>query len=400
MKKSTLLMGMSVIASLFIGCGTEINISDYPNRVRQPVIVPEVCKNEYNNLKEIPNVAVVKFTNNSNFGKANTTNSNGEASYNKSTVAGIGVGEGIAVAGVASKGNAEVHTNSVNRVVDPKLDKAIQSAFEGVIAEMGGAKVYSREDLDKVIKEQKLQQSGLFDENTLVKLGKLAGVKYIITGSIDSVTQQYDDYEKAAKTVTESASATQKKETASSTALKALVNFGASAKSGMKITTRVTFKIIDTKTGEIVFSKQIEETKNIGKIKYPTYSQIIGGIKDDIMNALQSVKPKLAQFFSLSGYVVQVRADKKREKYIAQINLGTNDKVEPEQTFKVYQFDEVTDPVTGKTSCDKYQLNLTLKVSKNQIQPKSAWTEVEGDDTDKLRAGQIVKRDSLSGSLF
>ena len=168
----------------------------------------------------------------------------------------------------------------------------------------------------------------------------------------------------------------------------------------MKITTRVTFKIIDTKTGEIVFSKQIEETKNIGKIKYPTYSQIIGGIKDDIMNALQSVKPKLAQFFSLSGYVVQVRADKKREKYIAQINLGTNDKVEPEQTFKVYQFDEVTDPVTGKTSCDKYQLNLTLKVSKNQIQPKSAWTEVDGDDTDKLRAGQIVKRDSLSGSLF
>jgi uracil phosphoribosyltransferase len=68
------------------------------------------------------------------------------------------------------------------------LDKAISGALEGSLANMGGLKNYSRADLDKVMKEQKLQQSGLFDDKTLVKVGKLAGVKYIVTGSIDSVT--------------------------------------------------------------------------------------------------------------------------------------------------------------------------------------------------------------------
>jgi len=390
MKKSSLLT-ISLISSLFVGCGTEINMSDFPNRIRQTTIVPEVCKNEYNNLRKIPRVAVLKFTNNSNFSKANTKNLNGEASYNSSSVGGVVAGNGVAIAGVHSEGNSAIHANSTSRVVDPKLDKAIQSAFEGILAEMGGAKVYSREDLNKIMKEQKLQQSGLFDENTLIEIGKLAGVKYIITGSIDSVSYKYENYEKNNKS-----SNKQKKKSLAET----FMQIGASLSTGTKVTTRVTFKIIDTKTGEIVFSKQVEETKNIGNIKYPTYSQIIGGIKDDIMSALQSVKSEFSQFFSLAGYIVQIRTDKKRKKYIAQINLGTRDKVSPEQIFKVYQFDEVIDPITGKRSCDKYQLNLTLKVSKNQIQATSAWTEVEGDDTDKLRAGQIVKREKLSNSIF
>jgi len=393
MKKSSILMGLTITSLLFVGCGTEINMSDFPNKIRQPVIVPEVCKNEYNNLTKIPKVAVLKFTNNSNFSKATTKNLNAEANYNSSTVAGVAVGRGVAVAGVASRGNSALHANSTNRVVDPKLDKAIQSAFEGVLAEMGGAKVYSREDLDKVMKEQKLQQSGLFDETTLIELGKLAGVKYLITGSIDSVSYKYENYEKHKNN--SSSKKTKKKSLAET-----FMEIGASIATGTKVKTRVTFKIIDTKTGEIVFSKQVEETKNIGNIKYPTYAQIIGGIKDDIMSALHSVKSEFSQFFSLSGYIVQIRTDKKRKNFIAQINLGTKDKVAPEQTFTVYQFDEVIDPITGKTSCDKYQLNLTLKVSKNQIQPKSAWTEVEGDDNYKLRAGQIVKREKLSNSIF
>jgi hypothetical protein len=282
-------------------------------------------------------------------------------------------------------------------VVDPKLDKAITSALEGVLAEMGGANIYSREDLDKVMAEQKLQQSGLMDENTLVQVGKLAGVKYIITGSIDSVTQEYKEYEKAVNAAT---SAPTKKNSLSDMLFKTALNAGASAASGMKITTRITFKIIDVETGKIVSSVQKEETKNIGKIKHPSYDQVVGGIKDGVMEALQDAKTELSDFFSVNGYITQIKTDKDRKKYIAQINLGKKDKVKPSQTFKVYLFEENEDPVTGKVSCDRTTMNVKLKVSDNQLQKNNAWTVADGDDAEKLRPGQIITRDALTNSLF
>jgi hypothetical protein len=400
MKK--LSMMSAVVASVvFIGCGeVNINISDYPTQVSQPNIVPDVCKSEYDSLKSIPRVAVVKFINNSAFGKANTATSNKNEDYSHAGAAGIAVGaNGVGVA-EADKSTLNTHTNSVKRVVDPKLDKAIASALEGSLVRMGGAEIYSRSNLNQVMKEQKLQQTGLFDDKTLVKVGKLAGVKYIVTGSIDSVTQEYKDYEKAAKVATSAVNGQQQQESLQSMAFKAVLNLGASALSGMKITTRATIKIIDVSTGKIVFSKQIEETKNIGKIKNPTYTQVIGGIKDGLMEGIKGVKPELSKFFAPTGYILQVKADKDHKNFIAQINLGSIKKIKPSQTFQVYKFDEVTDPVTNKTTCSKYAMNVKLKVSKNQIQPDRSWTKADGDDAPKLRAGQIVKRDALENSLF
>ena len=402
MTKKTLILGSAVLAmGLFSGCGNEINMADYPTHVNQPVMIPDVCKNEYKSLREAPRVAIMKFTNNSNFSKANVTNSNATADYKGSAAAGIIATQNAAAIGVVKKSHLDTHSNTTNRTVDPKLDKAISSAFEGILAEMGGAEVYSRQDLDKVLKEQKLQQSGLFDENTLVQVGKLAGVKYIITGSIDSVTQEYKDYESAANSAGNAVGRQgQKNNDLTTQLLGSAIKLAGTMASGMKITTRVTFKIIDVATGKIVFSKQVTESKNIGKIPNPTYSQIIGGIKDDIMEALKGVKPEISGFFAPSGYIIQVKSDKKHEKFIAQINLGSKDHIKAGQTFKVYKFDEITDPITGKTSCDKSTLSVSLTVSKNQIQPSRAWTLADGDDAPNLRAGQIVKRDALKNSLL
>jgi len=402
MTKKSLILGSAVLAiGLFTGCGNEINMADYPNNVRQPVMVPEICKAEYNSLKEVPKVAIVKFTNNSSFGKANTTSTNGEANYEGQAAAGIVATQNAAAIGVAKKEHLDTHTNTTSRTVDPKLDKAISGAFEGILAEMGGAEVYSRQDLAKVMKEQKLQQSGLFDETTLVKVGKLAGVKYIITGSIDSVTQEYKDYSKAANAAGNAVGRQgQQNNDLTTQLLGAAIKLAGSAASGMKVTTRVTFKVIDVTTGKIVFSKQVEETKNIGKIKNPTYAQVIGAIKDDIMEALKGVKPEMSGFFAPVGYITQVKTNPKHDKFIAQINLGSKDKIKEGQTFNVYKFDELTDPVSGKTSCDKSTMSVKLTVSKNQIQPDRAWTLADGDEASKIRPGQIVKRDALKNSLL
>jgi len=54
-------------------------------------------------------------------------------------------------------------------------------------------RVISRDDLDKVIQEQKLQSSGLVDEDTAVKLGEIVGAQAIISGRVSTPTKQ-DSY--------------------------------------------------------------------------------------------------------------------------------------------------------------------------------------------------------------
>jgi hypothetical protein len=395
MKKRNLIFGSAVAALLFSGCATNINMSDYPNKIRQKYEVPEVCQGEYAKLKDVPKVAIMQFTNNSSFGKADTTTTDKEASYKQASATGIGfTSSGLGVAH-AESGSSQSHKNVTKRTVDPKLDKAITSALEGVLANMGGADIYSRTDLEKVMSEQKFQQSGLVDENSMVQVGKLAGVKYIITGSIDSVTQKYDDFEDKNQNNKQ-----QNNGGLAGMLISAAVDAGKSAMSGMKITTRVTFKVIDVETGKIVASVQKEETKNIGKIQHPSYDQLIGGIKDDVMEALQDAKEELSDFFGVKGYITQLRSDKEHKKYIAQINLGKKDKVKPGQTFKVYSFEESEDPVSGDVTCDKSTMNVKLKVSDNQLQQKNAWTVADGDDAAKLRPGQVIKRDALKNSMF
>jgi curli biogenesis system outer membrane secretion channel CsgG len=45
-------------------------------------------------------------------------------------------------------------------------------------------KVYERDRLNAIMKEQKLQMSGAVDMSTAVQIGKLVGAKYIVTGAV------------------------------------------------------------------------------------------------------------------------------------------------------------------------------------------------------------------------
>lgn len=54
-------------------------------------------------------------------------------------------------------------------------------------------RVISRNDLEKVIEEQKFQNSGLVDDKTAVKLGEIVGAQALISGRVSSPTKQ-DSY--------------------------------------------------------------------------------------------------------------------------------------------------------------------------------------------------------------
>ncbi len=60
-------------------------------------------------------------------------------------------------------------------------------------------KVINRSDLSKVVDEEKIQSSGLMDESTALKAGKLLGAQAIISGSVD-IPSMHDDYYYAKRT--------------------------------------------------------------------------------------------------------------------------------------------------------------------------------------------------------
>jgi len=376
-----------IIAGVFIGCSNNVDLKEYPSNIRNPINVPEVCKQEYKELLNPPRVAIMRFNNNTNFGVAKVSN-------NSSSYEG-GAALGISAFGIGAHAHQDKNKNIVNRVVEPKLDKAITSAFEGVLVSMGGVNVYSRDDLQKILKEQKLQQNGLFQENSLAKLGQLVGVDYIITGSIDKVTQDSKDYTSIAKMASmillqSNADAKQKAVGIAG------ANLAAKALSGTKITTTITFKVLDVVTGKILFSKQITQEKNIGEAKNPSYSQIIGAIKTNIINALEEVKPEFSEFFAPKGYILQLKSDKKHKNFIAQINLGSKDEIKAGQIFRIYQLSEFIDPITHKRTCDKSFMDAKIIISDNQINDYRAWGIIEGEEAQKVRAGNIIKRDKLN----
>jgi len=63
------------------------------------------------------------------------------------------------------------------------LRKGLADMLISDLAATGKIQVVQREKLEQILKEQKLGQSGLFDEGTAAKIGKLTGANFVLTGS-------------------------------------------------------------------------------------------------------------------------------------------------------------------------------------------------------------------------
>ena len=273
-----------------------------------------------------------------------------------------------------------------NRSVDAKLAESLTGPLETLIVNSGGAKLLTRSDMDKVNAELKFQDSGLVDPNSVAQFGKLSGAKYIVTGSIDNVEQTFRDNSGAANAV---AKQTQQSDNNAVKLIGMLMQVGASMTDGMLITPKVTVKIIDVETGQIVYTKPLEKTVNIGKIKNPNYDQVVGGIKKAMLDSLPELEETFADYFSVKGYIRQIKA--KDKDVIAQLSVGRDLKVEQNQLFKVLNFDQSVDPMDGKESCDVSISTIKLRASQ-QITPTTTWATVEEGDGQSLKVGQLIQK--------
>ncbi|HDR04208.1 MAG TPA: hypothetical protein ENN84_03040, partial [Candidatus Marinimicrobia bacterium] len=61
----------------------------------------------------------------------------------------------------------------------------LEATFESRLTSLGRFQMVSRKEIEKVFDEQHLQLSGFVDDETVVKLGEIAGAQYILTGRLN-----------------------------------------------------------------------------------------------------------------------------------------------------------------------------------------------------------------------
>jgi hypothetical protein len=180
---------------------------------------------------------------------------------------------------------------------------------------------------------------------------------------------------------------------------------GLEAQEGWNIGTEITLRILDVETGEVLLSDKVIGKVNIGKIPYPNYDALVGGIKKAASKGIENTIPKLSKWFTVKGYINQLRTSPDGKERVARINIGEKLGIKPGSKLVVYTFEELEDedPVTGikKSSCNIFKLPVELTVT-DQIQAESAWTTVEGkpQDLKRVKVGQLVERQPLGGQGF
>lgn len=357
--------------------------------------IPQVCKKMYETA--IPRVAVVNFQNNTTFDYAQMVQSSVQSAGQQTSRGGVGAAERRGAVGLAwsaeQKARFEANAQQISRDVNAKLSESIEDGVVNEIVNLGGAQIFSRSEMQKVMQEQQFQQSGLTDDTTLAKLGKLAGVKYIITGSVNNVNLSYVDLTETKKSAKELGG-----QSLLGQIIGAVAATGMETREGWNIDTEVTMRIIDVETGEIVLSKRVTGKEIIGKLPYPSYDAMVGGIKKSAAKGLVTARTELSKFFILKGYIFQTKTKPNGKQRIALINIGESQGLKSGAKLFTYTFQEVTDPIKGEASCDKVKLPVELSVT-DQLQLDKAWVIIQGDlnNVKRVKVGQLVERAPVAG---
>jgi len=385
-----------IVLFFFTACATvpKVDPTAYPIDKGPRETVPKVCRASYESV--FPRVAVVNFTNNTTFDYANVVQANVSGTGQRTAVGGAAVGVVPGAAGVVwgtkEKTQFQRDSQRTERQINAKLSDSVEDGVMDEMVNMGGAKIFTRKEMEKIFSEHKFQQSGLTDESTLVRLGKLAGVKYIITGSVNNVDLTYKTFESARKGLDKGGSGSWGLDL-----LGSAIAAGLESQEGWNISTDVALRILDVETGEVLLSKVVRGKHIIGKTPYPNYDALIGGIKKAASKGLGDARPQLSKWFTVKGYVRQLRTSPDGKERVASLNIGEKMGIKSGSKLLIYTFEELEDedPVTGKktVTCNMFKLPVELIVT-DQIQAESSWTIIDGkkEDIKRVKVGQLVER--------
>jgi len=235
-------------------------------------------------------------------------------------------------------------------------------------------RVFERAKLDLLLQEQNFQNfSGLVDQTTAVKLGKMIGVDVILTGSLTNIAFAKGGGIKIGPLNVK--------------------------KSSVKVV--MTIRIIDVTTGEILFSTVQEEKASKSAVSGVLPIPIPGGIgfshqeAVDVLSAIELICNKVVlnivakidekniavSSAPLEGYVVKVESTSSGAITQVYINLGESSSIQVGDEIRIYREGEVIlDPKTNEildreldliaqaritTIKDKLSVALVTKIFRN-----------------------------------
>lgn len=247
------------------------------------------------------------------------------------------------------------------REVEMRVPEVVADGVIDELVNIGGVKVFTRTEMEKVLEEHKFQMSGLVDDATLIKVGRLAGLEYIIAGSVNDI---------------------------------GISHTGFVGKEGA-ITVEIAVRMLDITTGEIIASKRVKGRHLLDS------ADVIGmtsAIKKASGKALEDLRPVFSKRFTLKGYILQTRTSLDGKERVALVNFGEKQGLKPGSKLFIYTFQEIKDPFTGKSTCDKVRLLVEAEITE-QIQEDKAWVMLSGDinQVRRVRAGSLVERAPMEG---
>ena len=241
---------------------------------------------------------------------------------------------------------------------DSSLAAGATDLMVNALLEANRFRVFERSKLDAILQEQNFQHfSGLVDQTTAVKLGKMIGVDAILTGSITNIS-----FKKAEG-----------------------IKFGPLklGKSSAKVV--MTIRIIDVTTGEILFSTVQEEEASKSGFHFELPTSIPGGISFsqeeavDIFSAVELICDKVVLNFvakmdkktvelssgPLEGYVVKVESTSSGAITQVYINLGESSGIRVGEEIRIYREGEVIlDPKTNEILDRELDLIAQARITK------------------------------------
>ena len=281
----------------------------------------------------------------------------------------------IAVVGITSTAPGYIRRS------DSPLSQGATDLMVNALLGSNRFRVFERAKLDAILQEQDFQHfSGLVEQTTAVKLGKMIGVDAILTGNITNIS------------------------------FKKGIGFKIGPLKVRKSYAKVvmTIRIIDVTTGEILYSTVQEEEASKSGVSGVLPIPIPGGIRFsheeavDILSAIELICNKVVLDFvakmdrktvelssgPLEGYVVKVVSTSSGTITQVYINLGANSGIKVGDEIRIYREGEVIiDPKTNEI-LDR-ELDLIAKARVMEVKDKTTITLI----TKKFTSSDILLED-------
>lgn len=225
-----------------------------------------------------------------------------------------------------------------------KPGEAIAAALTSRLAKSSKFIIVEREQLDSVLKEQQLGESGAISPETASDTGRLLGARYLVTGIVTEFNLTNRGSEGRVRVPISG------------------FGLGLGGRSNSHVRVSCEAKVIDTVTGAIVYTASARKDVSVGSGGlggfYKGYalagrggelpSSALGNglyeVADSLANQIESGNFKeVAVSPKLEGYVIAVDGDK------AFLNLSTSDRVVRNMIFKISCSKSINDPKTGRS---------------------------------------------------